>query len=134
MQNGRISILVAGDSYFYIMPGSYRLAASPTTQGFMFPVGSVNIFLGLTDAAHHFDDYAHRAMRTTPLLNQAEYDQARSATHPLSGGGLIDNSTKAIDESDTLADDADSSNLPSSDRSIVVVSLDDSITRASSDW
>jgi hypothetical protein len=68
-------------------------------------MGSVNIFLSLIDTAHHFDDYAYRAMRMTPLLNQAEYDQARSATHPLSGRGLIENSTKAIDESDTLADE-----------------------------
>jgi hypothetical protein len=37
----------------------------------MLPVSRVNIFVGLTDAVDHFDNADHRAMRMTPLLNQA---------------------------------------------------------------
>jgi hypothetical protein len=100
-------VLVTGNSYFYIMPGSYRLAAAAITHAFMLPVGSINIFVSLTYAVDHFDNSAHCAMCTTPLLNQAKYDQARSATLPLSEGGSIDDSTEIIDESEALANDTD---------------------------
>jgi hypothetical protein len=82
-------MLVAHNSCFYIKPGSYRLATVLITRTFMLPMGNINIFVGLTDAVDNFDDSMHHAMRTTPLLTQMEYDQARSATLPLSGGGVI---------------------------------------------
>jgi hypothetical protein len=61
-------VLVAHDSCFYIMLGSYRPTTATTTRAFMLPVISISIFVGLTDAVDHFDDSTHRAMRTTPLL------------------------------------------------------------------
>jgi hypothetical protein len=69
-------MLVAHESFFYIKPSSYRPASAPITRAFMLPVGSINIFLGLTDDVGSFDDSAHCAMLTTPLLTQVEYDQA----------------------------------------------------------
>jgi hypothetical protein len=126
-------MLVAHDSYFYIKPGSYRSASVPVTHTFMLPVGSINIFVGLTDAVENFDDSAHR-MRMTPLLTQAECDQAWSATLLLSGGESIEDAIDNVDESDALADDADSTNPPSGDKSIAATSFDGSITCTPSDW
>jgi hypothetical protein len=128
-------MLVAHESFFYIKLSSYRPASAPITRAFMLPVGSINIFVGLTDAVGSFDDSAHRAMLTTPLLTQAEYDQARSATLSLSGGGgLFDGSINNANESDALVDDADSINPSPNDRSIIATSFDGSITRTPSDW
>jgi hypothetical protein len=63
-------------SYLYIKPGSNRPAAVPVTHALMLPVDSINIFVILTDAIDNFNDFAHRAMRTTMLLTQEEYEQA----------------------------------------------------------
>jgi hypothetical protein len=100
-------MLVAHVSCFYIKPGTYRLV----TRAFMLPVGSINIFVSLTDAIDNFNDSAHH-VRMTPLLIQAEYDQARSATLPLSGRGTVDGSINNTDESDALIDDADTTDPP----------------------
>jgi hypothetical protein len=54
----------------------------------MLPVGSINIFVGLTDAIENFDDSVQN-MCMTPLLTQAEYGEAQLATLPLSGGRSI---------------------------------------------
>jgi hypothetical protein len=127
-------MLVAHNSCFCIKPGSYRPATALVTLAFMLRVGSINIFVGLTDIVNNFDDSAHR-MRMTSLLTQVENDQARSATLPLSGGGMgsIDGSINNADESDILAIDADSTNPPSSDGSIIPTLFDNSITRTPSD-
>jgi hypothetical protein len=99
----------------------------------MLPVGSINIFVGLTDAAENLDDFTQNK-RMTSLLTQVEYDEARSATLPLSGGGSIEGDIDDAVESDALADDADSTNPLSGDRSIVATWFDGSITCAPSDW
>jgi hypothetical protein len=107
----------------------------------MLPVGSINIFVGLTDIVNNFDDSVHRAMLTTPLLTQAKYKQARSTNPPLSGEGSVDDSINntdesdpLADESDLLADDTDSTNPSPSNGSIVATSFDSSITCAPFDW
>jgi hypothetical protein len=81
-------MLVTHDSCFYMKPGSYRPALAPITRAYMLPVGSINIFVGLTDAIENFDDSVQN-MRMTLLLTQEEYGEARIATLPLSGGGSI---------------------------------------------
>jgi hypothetical protein len=60
-------MLVAHNSCFYIKPGSYRPATVLVTLAFMLRMGSINIFVGLTDAVDNFDDYVHR-MRMTSIL------------------------------------------------------------------
>jgi hypothetical protein len=126
-------MLVAHDSCFYIKPGNYQPAFAPVTCAYMLHVGSINIFIGLTDTIENFDDSAQN-MRMTPLLTQVEYDQARLATLPLSGGGSIEGAINSAVESNALADDADSADPPSDDGSIIAASFDGSITRAPSDW
>jgi hypothetical protein len=76
----------------------------------MLLVGSFNIFVGLTDAVDNIDDSAHHAMGTTPLLTQAEYEEALSTILPLSGGGSVHGSITNAGESDALADNVDSIN------------------------
>jgi hypothetical protein len=64
-------MLVDHDSCFYIKPGSYRSAPVSVTRAYMPHVGSINIFVGLTDTVENFDDFAQN-MGMTPLLTQAE--------------------------------------------------------------
>jgi hypothetical protein len=99
----------------------------------MLPVGSINIFVGLTDAIDNFDDSAQN-MCMTPLLTQAEYDEARSATLPLLRGGSIEGDIDNTVESDALTNVADSTDPPSGNRSITTTLFDGSITRAPPDW
>jgi hypothetical protein len=80
-----IRMLVAHDFCFYIKPGSYRPASTPVTYAYMPPMGSINIFIGLTSAVQNFDDSTQN-MRMTPLLTQVAYDDAQSTTLPLGRG------------------------------------------------
>jgi hypothetical protein len=61
-------------------------------------------------------------MRTVPLLNQAQYDQAWSAILLISGGGSVDDSINLVDDFDALADATDSTDPASHDESIIVAS------------
>jgi hypothetical protein len=117
-------MLVAHDSCFYIKPGSYWMASVPVTRAYMLPVGNITIFVGLTDAIKNFDDSAQN-MRMTLLLTQAEYGKAQLATFPLSGGGSIKGAIDNAVESDALADDADSTDPPSGNGSIIATSFED---------
>jgi hypothetical protein len=99
----------------------------------MLPVGSINIFVSLPDAIENFDDSVQN-MRMTPLLTQVEFDEARSATLPLSGEGSIEGAINSVIESDTLTDDTDSTDPPFGDRSIITTWFDGSITRTPCDW
>jgi hypothetical protein len=51
-------MLDAYGSCFYVKPEMYRLASAPVTRAYMLPVGSINIFVDLTDATENFDDSA----------------------------------------------------------------------------
>jgi hypothetical protein len=68
-------MLVAYGSCFYVKPESYRAASTPITHAYILPVGSINIFVNITDAIENFDDSTQN-MRMTPLLTQAEYNKA----------------------------------------------------------
>jgi hypothetical protein len=70
----------------------------------------------------------------TLLLTQEEFNQARSATLSLSGGDSVDGSITNANESAALPDDADSTDPPSSDGSIITTLFDGSISRVQSDW
>ena len=125
--------LIATGSFYHILPSSYMPASRPLTHAAMLPVGSINIFVGFTEA---YDPIGSAAIGISPLPlapprdhlviagGDSTEDQIGSTTLPIAGGD-------STDDGAALLDDADSATPASVAGSIVVASHVDSITRVS---
>ncbi|KAK1694635.1 hypothetical protein QYE76_011332 [Lolium multiflorum] len=119
--------MIATGGFFHIQPSSYRPASTPLARAWMVPVGTINLFVGLTgvsDPGEIRPRQAHDPFAPGQLL---------TATLPLTGEVHTEAEPALEDDADsaTAASTAESIATASVAGSIVAASLGDSITPVS---
>ncbi|KAK1664652.1 hypothetical protein QYE76_052811 [Lolium multiflorum] len=117
--------MIATGGFFHIQPSSYRPASTPLARAWMVPVGTINLFVGLTGVSD-------------PKSPQQMHDpfapgQLLTATLPLTGEVHTEAEPALEDDADSAAaaSTAESIATASVAGSIVAASLGDSITPVS---
>ncbi|KAK1665954.1 hypothetical protein QYE76_054113 [Lolium multiflorum] len=119
--------MIATGGFFHIQPSSYRPASTPLARAWMVPVGTINLFVGLTGVSDPGE------IRPSQVHDPFAPGQLLTATLPLTGEVHTEAEPALEDDADSAAaaSTAESIAAASVAGSIVAASLGDSITPVS---